>query len=120
MLGGLPPGNTAAALHSRLRYFDPVRRRAGVPEDVGALVEELTADSVTVTIVNLHQTAERRVVVQGGAYAEHRFTEAEVEGRKTPLEGAHFTLRLGPGAGARLRLLVKRYANQPTLAFPWD
>jgi hypothetical protein len=120
MLGGLPPGNTAAALHSRLRYFDPARRRAGVPEDVGALVEEMTADSVTVTIVNLHQTAERRVVVQGGAYAEHRFTEAEVEGRKTALEGAHFTLRLGPGAGARLRLLMKRYANQPTLAFPWN
>src|SRR5262245_31667273 len=79
MLGGLPPGNTAAALHARLRYFDPERRRAGVPEDVAALVEELGADSVTVTIVNLHQTGERRVVVQGGAYGEHRFTEADLE-----------------------------------------
>ncbi|MGB9606621.1 MAG: hypothetical protein ACPL88_12165, partial [Bryobacteraceae bacterium] len=39
-------------LHSRFRYFDPERRRAGLPPDVGALVEKLAADSATLTLVN--------------------------------------------------------------------
>ena len=34
MLGGLPTGRTGYPLHCRLRYFDPQRRRAGLPEDV--------------------------------------------------------------------------------------
>src|SRR5207245_2875752 len=33
-LGGLDPGNTGDPLHCRVRYFDPIRRRAGLPEDV--------------------------------------------------------------------------------------
>src|SRR5262249_38289739 len=52
MLGGVYLDRNAAPLHCRLRYFDPRRRRAGLPEDVAALVEKLTADSVTVTLVN--------------------------------------------------------------------
>ena len=31
MLGGLPTGREGHPLHARLRYFDPERRRAGVP-----------------------------------------------------------------------------------------
>ena len=42
MLGGLPPKHQGEILHARLRYFDPVRRRPGLPEDVAALVETLT------------------------------------------------------------------------------
>src|SRR5262249_43786863 len=45
MLGGLPPGNSGSVLHCRVRYFDPEKGRAGIPEDVGALVEKLTADT---------------------------------------------------------------------------
>ena len=41
MLGGLPVGRTGYPLHCRLRYFDPARRRAGLPEQVGALVERI-------------------------------------------------------------------------------
>src|SRR5688572_8709197 len=44
MLGGYLTGNIWT-LHSRLRYFDPIERRSGLPEDVAALVEKLTADS---------------------------------------------------------------------------
>ena len=41
MLGALVPSREGGLLNARLRYFDPVRRRAGVPEDVAALVSEL-------------------------------------------------------------------------------
>ena len=30
------------------------------------------------------------------------------------------TVRLGPGAGARIALKMRRYANVPTLTMPWD
>ena len=119
MLGGLPTGRTGGPLHARLRYFDPDRRRAGVPEGVAALVEQLTAGSVTVVLVNTNQVAPRRVTVQGGAYAEHRFGSVEVDGQSLAVEDDSFEVNLAPGCGARLVIETDRYANAPTLAFPW-
>jgi hypothetical protein len=119
-LGGLPPGRVGSVLHCRLRYFDPARRRAGLPRDVSALVERLSADRAGVTLVNVNQLEARSVVVQAGGYAEHRLTAVEAGGRKSALGGTHFTVRLAPGAGARLVVWMKRYANPPTLTFPWD
>jgi hypothetical protein len=120
MLGGVYLDRNAAVLHSRLRYFDPVLRRAGLPPDVGALVEKLTADVVTVTLVNVNQLAERTLVVQAGGYGEHQFLAAEGEAGKRAVEDPHFTVKLAPGAGGRLVLSMRRYANQPRMGFPWD
>jgi hypothetical protein len=120
MLGGLHQVFPGALLHCRLRYFDPDRRRAGVPDDVAALVEKLSADETTVTLVNLNQTHPRNVVVQGGAYGEHQITSVEAGGASVPVDDACFTVRLEPGAGQRLVLKMQRYANPPTLAHPWD
>src|SRR4029079_2509998 len=58
-LGGLPPGRDRGVLHARLRYFDPQRRRAGLPDDVSALVSALTGSSTVVTLVNLSSTSPR-------------------------------------------------------------
>ena len=65
------PAVGGSLLHCRLRYFDPVRQRAGIPEDVAALVDTMTDDIVTVTLVNLNLTDARTVTIQGGAYGEH-------------------------------------------------
>jgi hypothetical protein len=120
-MGGLYPGHTGSPLHSRLRYFDPARRRAGLPEDVAALVEKLTADHVTVTLVNVNAVEPRSVIVQGGAYGEHQCESVAVDGAAAATIGERsFTVRLAPGAGGRLAIKMKRYANQPTLAQPWD
>ena len=120
MLGGLPTGRVGFPLHCRLRYFDPQQRRAGIPEDVAALVESMTADEVTVTLVNLNPVKARSLVVQGGAYAEHQLLEVSSGDQSTPINQNHFTLRLAPGCGQRLVLKMQRYANRPTFAFPWD
>ena len=61
-------------LHTRLRYYDAVVRRPGLPEDVSALVSHLDGDSVTVSLVNGSPMHERRVILQAGAFNEHRFT----------------------------------------------
>ena len=149
MLGGMPTGRDVHVLHSRLRYFDPVRRRAGLPEQVGALVEKMTENQVTVQLVNLDPVEARTVIVQGGAYAEHHISKVRSEavsegageseemllgraggGRRRPpapvtkpvsveVDGTHFAVRLAPGAGARLVIDMQRYVNQQTFAFPW-
>ncbi len=110
--GGVP-------LHCRLRYFDAERRRAGVPEDVAALVHALGNRSTEVTLVNTGQVA-RTVVVQGGSYAEHRIDAVTVDGVTRDVGRRDFAVRLEPGCGARMTLAMTRYANRPTLAFPWD
>lgn len=114
------PNQGGAPLHARLRYFDPARRRAGIPPDVAALVEGMTADETTVTLVNVNPSEPRDVVVQGGGYGEHQVLSHALDGKVTPVDASAFTVRLAPGAGARLVLKMKRYANQPTLSFPWD
>ncbi|MSV27412.1 MAG: hypothetical protein EXQ52_01505 [Bryobacterales bacterium] len=107
-------------LHSRFRYFDPVKRRAGLPEDVSALVEKLGPDSATLTLVNTNPAEPREISVQAGGYGEHRFDAITIGGKATVFNGPVFTVRLDPGAGSRLEFKMTRYANLPTLAFPWD
>ena len=120
MWGAFPPGRAGELLNARLRYFDPQRKRAGVPEDVGALVSEMNDTRTVVTLVNLSATETRSVVVQGGAYGEHRIDSVEHSGTTTRVGATNFTVRLAPGAGAKLTLAMKRYASAPTVAFPWE
>jgi hypothetical protein len=109
------PHQGGAPLHARLRYFDPARRRAGLPEDVAALVDTLAADRTVVTLVNLNPSRERVVTVQGGAYGEHAIASVN----QTPVANRCVDVQLAPGCGARLELAMRRYAANPTLAFPW-
>lgn len=108
------------SLHSRFRYFDPVQRRAGLPDDVAALVEKLEADAATLVLVNVDAVEPRTVVVQAGGYGEHRFDSVEIGGKTQAIAGPLLTVRLDPGSGARLRFRTARYVNPPTLAQPWD
>lgn len=118
MLGGLPSRHIGAAWHTRVRYFDLDRGRAGIPEDVASLVDSMSDDEVTVTLVNVSPVRRHALVMQAGAYAEHRFTAAHVNGAAIALDEPAITVKLAPGAGARLTMKMKRYANQPTHAFP--
>lgn len=119
MLGGIHPGHRGSILHCRVRYFDPVKRRAGIPSDVAALVEKLTADSMTLTLVNVHQTEPREVLLQGGAYAEHQFVSVNAGNGVTKIDSPTVTIKLAPGSGRRLVFRMKRYANVPTMGLPW-
>jgi hypothetical protein len=119
-MGAYFSGGRIWSLHSRFRYFDPVRRRAGLPEDVGALVEKLEADAATLTLVNVSPVEARTVVVQAGGYGEHRFESADVNGKTQMIAGPLLNVRLEPGSGARIRFRMARYVNPPTLAQPWD
>jgi len=111
------PSQGGVTLHCRLRWFDAEARRAGLPEDVAALVTSIGDRACEVTLVNTGARA-RTVVMQGGAYGEHRIDRLTMNGRTTDVGGRHATLRLAPGCGAQLSLAMTRYANRPSLAFP--
>jgi hypothetical protein len=119
MFGALVPGREGGLLNARLRYFDPTRRRAGVPEDVAALVTGLADRRTVVTLVNTSASEPRTVIVQAGGYGEHQFESVEWNGRTERLDTRDLTVRLAPGAGATLTLAMRRYVNAPTVTFPW-
>lgn len=106
-------------LHCRVRYFDPARHRAGLPENVASLVTKVSDTMTKVTLVNIDQVEARDVIVQTGGYGEHQCIRVEAGGRTLPVNDKRFSVRLEPGAGAELTIHVDRYANQPSLAFPW-
>jgi hypothetical protein len=120
MLGGLAPKHYGEPLHCRFRYFDPVERRPGLPEGVGALVESLSADGATLSLVNLNPSEWRSVVVQGGAYAEHLLASVDHDGNQIPINAPSVAVELAPGTGSTFKFTMKRYAARPTLAWPWD
>lgn len=112
-------------LYAPVRYFDTAGRRPGLPDNVGALVESLAADAVTLTLVNTSSLHEREVTIQAGTFGEHSFTRVETldEGgaalAETAVDGKWLNVRLAPGAGTKLRLHTRRYVNRPSYETPW-
>ncbi len=142
-IGGIPIDTRGEMLHSQVRYFDGENRRAGLPQDVAALVNRIEPDWIEVEVVNLNVTETRSLIVQGGAYGEHRiqsvaFTKSAKSqppgdrrsGRSgsdndetkvsKEVDGIAFGVRLDPGSASTIRIHLDRYSNQPSYAFPWD
>ena len=109
-------------LHACVRYFDPSRRRPGLPEHVSALVERVAPEGITMTLVNTDPAQAREVLVQAGGFGEHQFTEARLDSapdaKPKAIDGKHLRVRLGPAARVRLHLGMKRFAHMPSYAFP--
>ena len=55
-----------------------------------------------------------------GAYGEHQWQRATVDGEEVAVDDKIFTVRLAPGAGARLTMTQRRYANRPSFGRPWE
>ena len=120
-MGGLTPRH-GFPLHCRLRYFDTLRHRPGMPEDVAALVTTMSAHSTTVEIVNMSQAEEKRLAIQGGAYGEHKILSVTMleDNSVHDVDAPFFKLRMAPGAGTTIMLAMERWAYDPSMAFPWD
>lgn len=118
--GGLP--------HGSVRHFDAQRRRAGLPDSVGALVERIDSDGIVLALANVSPVAARELVVQAGMFGEHRFDHVAVLDAEGDLAGAaprtvaHKWLRveLAPMSTVRLRLGMTRHALPATYETPWS
>ena len=138
-LGGPQPIYNGGLLHVRLRYFDDDRKRPGLPQDCGALVQTLTADRTVVRLVNLHPLEHRRLTIQGGAFGEHSFDTVRWQGRTSPwpgelggyagsyapptlqteersrpIDASRFSVELPPASEITLDLKTRRYVNEPS------
>lgn len=118
MLGGNLTGRIWS-MHARVRYFDPEKYRAGIPEDVAALVTKMEGGNTWVTLVNTNQVKSRRVIVQTGAFGEHQCLSVKIGDKDYPVNNRYFEIKLEPGTGADLVISAKRYVNQPKWSFPW-
>jgi hypothetical protein len=129
-------------LFAQVRYFDALRRRPGLPDDVGALVERVDADGIALHLVNLSVFETRELVVQAGAFGEHTFTIAEVEVRTSDYPGVQgaagyaappletrreqtvindslLCVVLPPGTEWRANLRMDRFSRTPSYRLPW-
>lgn len=107
-------------LMARVRYFDAQQRRPGLPADVAALVERLEARKAVVHLENLSASQSRTIIVQAGAFGEHRFTTVTGAGAAVAVNGKHFQVELPAGAGIRLEMGMDRMVNRPGYEFPWN
>jgi hypothetical protein len=96
------------------------RREPGLPPGVAALVTRLEAGLTEVELINTDLLAAKHVLIQGGAYGEHQIIEVTSPAGAKTVNQSFFQVNLAAGAGATLRLSMRRYANQPTYAFPWS
>jgi hypothetical protein len=123
-------------LHASVRYFALVdgchgdcachddgigNIRPGLPEGIAALVERITPEGIVLTLVNTNPLERRVVLVQAGAFGEHRFTTTTIDGapdKPIVVDDKIFQVNLGPWAQVRLHVGMARFANPPTYAFP--
>ena len=65
----------------------------------------------------------RRLIVQAGAFGEHDFTRVRSVGDASDAElsvnGRLFSVELPPTSSIRIDASMKRFANNPSYAFPW-
>jgi hypothetical protein len=109
-------------LQTHLFYYDPLRRRPGLPEHVSALADKVTDNGVRVHLVNTDPVAGHAVLLQSGAFGEHRFVGARLQrdGKTDNMSvaGKHLRVYLGPAAQVILELKLERYASAPSYALP--
>ena len=110
-------------LRATVRYFDRERQRAGLPQSVAALVDDLQVDRVGVQLVNMSASESRSLIIQAGAFGEHVFTTIWYRDGESlteaPVDGKHVAVTLAPSSSIRLDMGMKRFVNDPGYAFPW-
>ena len=142
-LGAPAPIYNGGLLIAPLRYYDAVRRRPGLPPDVAALVELVTADSLVVQLVNLSPFAQRELFVQAGGFGEHSFSHVRYTGVAAaypdpatavtytvpPVQAELHELSLGatdlwvilpPATQICLEFGLQRMVHTPSYMRPWE
>ncbi|MDR1600214.1 MAG: hypothetical protein LBS11_10170 [Oscillospiraceae bacterium] len=113
-LGSPLPLYNGGLLMSTLFYFDADQGRPGLPPDVSALVFDNVKDSVALTLVNLNPARTRRVIAQGGAFAEHTFGRVALDdGEALEVGGPRFLAQLPPNSMATFTITIARYSRTP-------
>ena len=107
-------------LNCRVRYYDAVERRPGLPSDVAALVDRVGRGWFRVALVNVSPQHSRSVILQAGAFGEHTFAHVEMDGRDLiTADNRWLRVDLDPAAATRLRITTRRFSGAPSYDTPW-
>lgn len=111
--------------HGKVRFFDGQLQRPGLPSEVGAIVDKLTATTIGMQVANISSTDMHSLVIQAGAFGEHRFTSVEIMTESGTIEkheigSKWFQIDLTAGAGATLTFTIERYVNTPSYETPFS
>ena len=127
-------------LFCRVRYFDPIRKRPGLPSDIAALVESIADENTVVHLVNLNLLESREILIQAGAFGEHRFASVTYAERTSDYPGQlsryappqlqtslHqvvindklLKVIMPPGTEIVLDFMMERFVNEPSYRLPW-
>ena len=87
---------------------------------MAALVERMSDDRRTLSLVNVSPVESRTLVIQGGSFGEHQIVAVTQEGVRTPVGDSSFQVVLAPGSGTTLEIEQRRYVNKPSYEFPWN
>jgi hypothetical protein len=126
MLFGAPMHISHGGLqHGKLRYFDGEKSRPGLPEDVSAMVSEVSSDHLRVEVVNLSESHPRSLILQAGSFGENRFDKVTItaeDGSSAThdVNSKWLTVDLLAGAGATLEFTYRRFVNKPTYETPYS
>ena len=127
---------------ARVRYYDAIRRRPGLPPGVAALVSSIDPAATVVDLVNLDPERDSSVIVQAGAFAEHTIEdtshtacedgswlgdlydyghgEPTVVERRTEVGEPWLTVHLPASTRVRLTLRLTLRARKPSYVSPFD
>jgi hypothetical protein len=124
-MGGPMPIYNGGLLVVSVRYFDVGRQRPGLPEDVAALISSITEEGIELTLVNLHPMEDHSLLIQSGAFTEHRFTTVTYISDTSDqvccdVNDSYVQVNLGPGTILDLKLGLDRYSRQPSYQLPWN
>jgi hypothetical protein len=140
-LGGPQVIYNGGQLQTRIRWWDSIERRAGLPADVAALVSSIDPEATVVELVNLSASHARKVILQAGAYAENQIETVSYDsfdgnwtgsfyqyigGDIDPVtavsvvDSSYLTIELPAGTRVTLTLKTVLHANPQTYLAPWD
>ena len=131
-MGGPQAIYNGGLLQVRVRYFDAVKKRPGLPDDVAALVEKLEENKTVLQLVNTSAFETRTVIIQAGAYGEHEFSgvsysfypsgnsDNEPEYKSQNIGNKYFMVELPPSTSIKLDIGIRRFVNTPSYKQPWQ
>lgn len=140
-LGAPQPLYNGGLLLCRLRYFDAILKRPGIPKDVAALVIKLEPEKTVVKIVNLNVLQERSLIIQAGAFGEHQFEAVTYSADTSPYPGqrgsytapppqlttrmlqvgaCYLQIDLPPATEIELELITSLNVCPPSYQPPWE
>ena len=106
-------------LNCRIRHFDLMNKRAGLPEDVSALVDQISECRFRLQLINLNPLSPRSVVSLAGAFGEHQFKSITIGKRTISVDSKWLQVDLQPRCGITLEIKTDRFVNPPRYDFPW-